>query len=43
MAVYAIGGNALSNPSLKGSESAIASEKVMASVLEDVVDLLEEL
>ncbi len=41
LAVYAIGGNALSNPSLKGSESAIASEKVMASVLEDVVDLLE--
>ncbi len=41
LAVYAVGGNALSNPSLEGSEAKSAAENVMGLVLEDVVDLLE--
>ena len=41
LAVYAIGGNALSDPSLCGAEAMQESELVMADVLEDVVDLLE--
>ena len=41
LAVYAVGGNALSNPSLRGDGAKSAAEDVMESVLEDVVDLLE--
>jgi carbamate kinase len=41
LAVYAIGGNALSDPALKGAEARSAAEAVMDDVLEDVVDLLE--
>ena len=41
LAIYAVGGNALSNPSLTGGEAKSAADNVMASVLEDVVDLLE--
>ncbi|HJM19236.1 MAG TPA: hypothetical protein QF802_02115 [Candidatus Thalassarchaeaceae archaeon] len=41
LAVYAVGGNALSNPSLTGGVAKSAADNVMFSVLEDVVDLLE--
>jgi len=41
LAVYAVGGNALSDPALKGAEARSAAEAVMHDVLEDVVDLLE--
>ncbi len=41
LAIYAVGGNALSNPSLTGGKAKSAADNVMASVLEDVVDLLE--
>ncbi len=41
LAVYAVGGNALSNPALKGAEAREAAEEIMRDVLEDVVDLLE--
>lgn len=41
LAVYAVGGNALSNPSLTGGVAKSTAENVMESVLEDVVDLLE--
>jgi carbamate kinase len=41
LAVYAIGGNALSDPAAVGSEASAAAEQVMEAVLEDVVDLLE--
>jgi len=41
LAVYAIGGNALSDPAAVGSDASAAAEMVMEAVLEDVVDLLE--
>lgn len=41
LAVYAVGGNALSNPALVGEEAEKASRMVMQAVLDDVVDLLE--
>jgi len=41
LAVYAVGGNALSDPALKGAEARSAAEEIMNDVLEDVVDLLE--
>ena len=41
LAVYAVGGNALSDPALKGAEARSAAEAIMDDVLEDVVDLLE--
>ena len=41
LAIYAVGGNALSDPALKGDEARNAAEEIMGNVLEDVVDLLE--
>ena len=41
LAVYAIGGNALSDPSLVGDEASSAAAAAMNAVLSDVVDLLE--
>lgn len=41
MAIYAVGGNALSDPALRGDDSKQAANEVMSRVLEDVVDLLE--
>tara|TARA_A100001037_G_C14990529_1_gene562387 strand:+ start:13 stop:996 length:984 start_codon:yes stop_codon:yes gene_type:complete len=39
--VYAVGGNALSDPSAAGLESREKSEAALSGVLEDIVDLLE--
>jgi len=41
LAVYAVGGNALSDPAAAGSDASAAAERAMEAVLEDVVDLLE--
>ena len=41
LAVYAVGGNALSDPAAAGSAASAAAERAMEAVLEDVVDLLE--
>ena len=41
LAVYAIGGNALSDPALVGGEASAAAAAAMDAVLCDVVDLLE--
>ncbi|PXF23354.1 MAG: hypothetical protein CXX71_02220, partial [Methanobacteriota archaeon] len=41
LAVYAIGGNALSDPALVGGEASAAAAAAMDAVLSDVVDLLE--
>ncbi len=39
--MYAVGGNALSDPAAAGSDASAAAERAMEAVLEDVVDLLE--
>lgn len=41
LAVYAVGGNALSDPAAEGSDASAAADQAMEAVLEDVVDLLE--
>ena len=41
LAVYAVGGNALSDPAAAGSDASATAERAMEAVLEDVVDLLE--
>lgn len=41
LAVYAVGGNALSDPAAAGSDASATADRAMEAVLEDVVDLLE--